>query len=1368
MNTKTPGTRNASGSALLYTSASMIAFLVAAPLSAQTAINDGDNATVTSAADGETITVDADTTSTVDGAPVVVVANNDVTLDNAGTLVTTGVTQTVQINQGTSGAQINNGATGRLEGASRVVNFDGTDAALNNDGVILGTGSQRNGAVYANRTSNNIAINNSATASIDAGVEGAAIAIEVGGGGAPRGGSITNAGVIQGRGQASPMGGTAGDGIRFFGPGLAPDYVYEGDITNSGLINSQSTQGTVAGIRFANRIGFQATLTNEEGGVISGAQNGLYFGNDADHTGGVVNNAGVISSDSRALNIDGTGLVVNNSGSILGTGNQRNGTVYADSTAQSFALNNLEGGLIDAGDGNDGAGFSVELSSDGNDFTIDNAGSIRGRGQAGAGAASAGDGLRFERTRVGGVLEGSTTGLFTGTITNSGEITADSAQGTAAGIRFVNGVSFQGTLDNSGLIAGVQNGLYFGNPVPAGGSDHTGGVVNNSGTISSDSRALNIDGTGLVVNNSGSILGTGNQRNGTVYADSTATGFTLNNTATGIIDAGDGNEGAGFSVELASAETGGSAFDIVNAGTIQGRGNAGAGLATAGDGLRFERTRNEGVLDGTSNGLFVGDIINSGTIASEAANGTAGGIRFVNGVSFQGTLENSGTITGIQNGLYFGNPTPAGGGDFSQAIVNNSGTISSGSRALNIDGIGLTVNNLAGGRIIGLGNQRNGTVYADGTADAFTFTNAGTVDAGAGNQGSGFGAEIGGAVDGANTFILTNTGTIQGRGQAGPMDSQAGDGVRIGNVGNMGVFDGVISNSGLINSESTQGPVSGLRIVNGVDFTGDLVNTGTISGGNHGLYLGAGDHSEAIITNSGILAGGVNAFFAGNATAGVNVTNSGGTLIGNFVGTAFEDTLTFAGAGNALQGSILNGVDVVTSADSTTVISGARSLDGSFTHNGALDVTLGVDSLAIDGDLLLGEGSVINVATDPIRQGDIGTTFDVLTETGAFTNNGAIVNVAENDFLIDFNVLFGSVRITAAAADLGNVSGDTNINSFGAAITSAAAAGRLPDSVFSGLNSLTSNAEFEAAALTLLPAINDGVVREIYESQRLASSRILERFGEESVGVWGGFAARDVDADGSSLSSQGYDARSAEITLGVDGKVGETARVGILFSYSDIDITNDGTAQASSEIDAFQIGAYGGFDLGQITVAAEIGYSTSSVDSTRTALGSTGPGVSSDSDVDGVYASLNAAYELDAGAVAITPSVGLRFADLSRDRFTESGALDLTLDQDGSEFFEASAGVRVAGKAETGFIPFASVDYAYDFSADPTAIAGSFNGGADAFRVVADEAAASRFDVSAGFDFIADGTTTIGAEYNGRFASDYQSHSGAVRLRIGF
>ncbi|MBV7259065.1 hypothetical protein [Erythrobacter crassostreae] len=57
---------------------------------------------------------------------------------------------------------------------------------------------------------------------------------------------------------------------------------------------------------------------------------------------------------------------------------------------------------------------------------------------------------------------------------------------------------------------------------------------------------------------------------------------------------------------------------------------------------------------------------------------------------------------------------------------------------------------------------------------------------------------------------------------------------------------------------------------------------------------------------------------------------------------------------------------------------------------------------------------------------------------------------------------------------------------------------------------------------------------------------------------------------------------------------------------------------------------------------------------------------------------------------------------------------------------EARVGLRVVGDAETSLIPFASVD------------------------------------------FVNEGGLSICAEYRGRFASDYQSHSGGVRVRLEF
>lgn len=527
---------------------------------------------------------------------------------------------------------LNNGGTGTISSDSRAVNIGGA-VQLTNQGQIFGTGDQRNGTIYSDSVANNFSITNESTGTIDAGAgnQGAGIGLEIG---QLTTATITNDGLIQGRTNTPGVAGNTGlsaDGLRlanFTAPVAGQSRTFNGSISNSstGSILSESNSGTIAGVRVADGVGFAGTLDNS--GLIAGTRNGLYFGN-GDHLGGVVNNDGQISSGSRALNIDGTGLTVNNSGQILGSGNQRNGTVYADSTAQQFSLNNSSTGIIDAGVGNEGAGFSVELSNTGNDFSIVNDGLLAGRGNASAGAALAGDGIRLERTRVGGAFDGSTTGLFLGRIENSGVISSAGANGTVAGFRAVNGVSFQGELSNSGTISGTQNGVYFGNPVTAGGADHTGGVVNNSGTISSDSRAFNLDGNGLIVNNSGSILATGRQRNGTFYVDGTADNFTLLNS--GAVDAR-GGAGSGLSFQVGSFDGDVQNGLVVNSGLI-----VGSGTQSLDAGIRLFTNANQSV--------FSGDIVNA-TGGFIGTDGDATAVLVDDDVQFDGSFVNLGTLEG--------------------------------------------------------------------------------------------------------------------------------------------------------------------------------------------------------------------------------------------------------------------------------------------------------------------------------------------------------------------------------------------------------------------------------------------------------------------------------------------------------------------------------------------------------------------------------------------------------------------------------------------------------------------------------------------------------------------------------------------------
>ncbi|MEM6421677.1 MAG: hypothetical protein AAF698_03735, partial [Pseudomonadota bacterium] len=342
-------------------------------------------------------------------------------------------------------------------------------------------------------------------------------------------------------------------------------------------------------------------------GEIDGEYNGVRFAG-AESSGQLDNfRGGVIASDSRAVDIQGTGVELRNFGEIIGTGDQRNGTIYTNATAEDFSISNFSGGLVDAGDGNQGAGVSLEIGDEIGDVvsgTLFNGfgATIQGRGQAAANTGLAGDGVRVD--------DGAEGAIFDADIVNAGLITTESNQGTAAGIRIADGVGAQGQILNTatGIIEGPRNGLYIGE------GDHTDLDVLNLGTIRSGSRAVNIDGTGVEFINGGDILGTGDQRNGTLYADGTADDFAVDNLVSGVIDAGDGNQGSGVGVEIGGAEDGANTFVLNNDGVIQGRGDAPAGSNLAGDGVRIGNVGNIGVAEAT--------ITNTGTIASEGANGT--------------------------------------------------------------------------------------------------------------------------------------------------------------------------------------------------------------------------------------------------------------------------------------------------------------------------------------------------------------------------------------------------------------------------------------------------------------------------------------------------------------------------------------------------------------------------------------------------------------------------------------------------------------------------------------------------------------------------------------------------------------------------
>ncbi|NOD64502.1 MULTISPECIES: S-layer family protein [unclassified Ruegeria] len=615
-------------------------------------------------------------------------------------------------------------------------------------------------------------------------------------------------------------------------------------------------------------------------GEIAGEFNGVQFAG-AESSGSLDNFRGaVISSDSRAVDIQGQGIDVRNFGDIVGTGDQRNGTIYTNATAEDISISNFTGGTIDAGEGNQGAGISLQIGDQAGDRVQTDVfngfgATIQGRGQAAANTPLAGDGIRIDDGAEGTILETE--------IINSGLISTESNQGTAAGIRIADGANAEGEILNTstGVIEGPRNGLYIGN------GEHDLDVLN-FGTIQSGSRAVNIDGSGVDLINGGDILGTGDQRNGTVYADDTARDFSINNLATGAIDAGEHNNGAGISLSL--AEDGNGDIEIENAGVIAGRGNAGAALGTAGDGIRLEGVRQD---SGFAPASFTGTITNSGSVTSEGGNGTVGAFRAVNNVNFQGRLinEETGVFAGGQNGVYFGT------GDHSGGSFVNRGLVTSDSRALNIDGVGLEV--LNEGQIIGTGNQRNGTVYADGTADNYAFTNTGLVDAGEGNNGSAVSLQTGDVSGDVVSAVVVNEGTLQGRGDAAE-GNQVGDGLRLFTSQDDASFAGIVVNEGLIAGSEGSDAAAGIRVDGGLNLLGAILNKGEIRGTVNAID--ASDAGTVTIVNDdeGVINGNV------LLSDGDDIFVDLGTTNGDIDGGAGDDVLIAGDADNVLTSGLGN------------------------------------------------------------------------------------------------------------------------------------------------------------------------------------------------------------------------------------------------------------------------------------------------------------------------------------------------------------------------------------------------------------------------------------------------------------------------------
>jgi uncharacterized protein YhjY with autotransporter beta-barrel domain/phospholipase/lecithinase/hemolysin len=149
---------------------------------------------------------------------------------------------------------------------------------------------------------------------------------------------------------------------------------------------------------------------------------------------------------------------------------------------------------------------------------------------------------------------------------------------------------------------------------------------------------------------------------------------------------------------------------------------------------------------------------------------------------------------------------------------------------------------------------------------------------------------------------------------------------------------------------------------------------------------------------------------------------------------------------------------------------------------------------------------------------------------------------------------------------------------------------------------------------------------------------------------------------------------------------------------------NTGTGSARAR--AWQVGAYGGFAAGGAFIQAHAGYGQIDYRTRREAVIDE---IEGETDGDAITAGAKAGYLLGMGGMRVGPVIGLQYAKVEMDGYTETGDPVLTLnvgDQD-VKALVGSAGLEARGSFDSGGLtiaPYASLTAEKDLEGDGRAI----------------------------------------------------------------
>ncbi|MEW6329981.1 MAG: autotransporter domain-containing protein [Pseudomonadota bacterium] len=1166
--------------------------------------------------------------------------------------------------------------------------------------------------------------------------------------------TVTSTGTISGADPAVAVDGTDATSIDNSGTLSGNTWgidVYHGGSVTGAITNSNAISGGNFGIHIVTGSSV-GSIANNAGGSIAGV-GGIGLFTSSSVTGGI-SNSGAISGLSYGIGLNSSSLTggIVNSGTISGGRgiylvngssvddiNNAGGSISAAVGVHLVGSSSVTGGIVNSGLIT--ASTGIRLSSASTAGSISNSGTIT--------ASSAGIRLSSGST-VGsitnsGTIFGAYYGLHlsrsssvTGAITNEATGTISNSGGSGAVILLSSGSSV-GSIVNDGTISGGRAGIQLqansgGSPTGGSGPSSVTGDITNTGTISGSSAGIALDSGSSVggsIVNSGTIAG--NNAAISIRDGSSIDGSITNEVSGSIIGRTASASWTGSGIYVSSSSIDGS---IVNSGTIAGGVYLNNGSSVAGD-----ITNNAGgsISRSSSAALWlyastVGSITNDGTISSSNGHGiwlagaTTPGLGVVPS-SVTGSISNSGTIAGGENGICLSNSTAGG--------IVNSGNITGWNGAV-------LISNSSVGSIT---NDVGGTISSSGQT-GLRLQNGSTVSGDITNNGTIAGANTGLFISDSSSVTgnVVNSGTINGGSYAIYVSSSS----TVGGIANTGTINGAVELGGTtlnLNGAagSISGPVTGgagsVVNVNGTFTTADTFAVDTFSiAGTGRLNMGHDITPDTSFNNAGTLA----------VAAATTVTITGDytqTSTGTFQTGVTDDTnygkLVVTGTATLPTGAMI----YVNVADP----------DFAFTATSLSDV-ISAGTLVSDGTFAVDDNSAL---------------FDFTA-----SKNGNAVDLA-----LASPGAGGSTVLVNAVNSTGNTSGlgaATVLDGLAAAYAGGGTGNADMDRVMAALATLTTNQQLSDAVTRMLPLMTGALTRFTFANLREVNRVVRARLetnrglssGDDFAGnrmVWlkplGSWAEQE-DRNGAS----GYDAQTYGMVLGADGELSEISRIGAAFAYTRSDVDSNSGAQ-SADVDSYLAVLYGSRSLDENTDLnwqADYAYNRNQGDRYISLMDRTARS-SYHSDSFHVGAGVGRTLPVNA-RTSFTPSFRVDYTTIKENGYAETGAgaLNLAVDARTTDELILAVDGKLAHALSDATTLNANLGVGYDTEAEQASLTTSFAGGAAAFTTDGIKPSSTVWRGGLGMVLNASDAMEFTARYDLETRSGYTGQTVSVKFRMPF